>query len=480
MRLWICWRLNFGEIETGETNNDPMPNLEPIKTIIIVMMENRSFDHMLGYLALPPFARKDVDGQSSDAAWLAQFTNVDQGQRLQPALSTDPYTLPRGFDPPHERSNVANQLGSLDNGAYPMTGFVSAIPTKVSGDVGVRRLVMDYFGADQVPMSHFLATHFTICDRWFCSLPAGTQANRLMAMSGNSMIQVNQTPLPEQDLVYDWLSAHNVNWRVYHQGVPFFTLMPKWVPEILLSNRFRSFEDFESDLDNTPPDQMPQVIFVEPTYGDAPHLGRSTDDHAPAGVSDGQEFLMQVYNAVTASPAFWRSALLIISYDEHGGFFDHVSPPLIPTDPPQAGRYPAFPSLGVRVPGCVVSPFVQPAATSHLLLDHTSILKLLGEKFGRGSYSPVVDQRPVKSLSELLVFDDPISDPPAAPALNAYLAARAPAPTVTVPAQTTELQKAFSDAIENMKRNGAGPDHEKFGQLLQQMSALPAAGTIPA
>jgi phospholipase C len=453
-----------------------MPNLAPVKTIIIVMLENRSFDHMLGYLTLPPVNRTDLDGQSTDPAWLARFANVDQGQSFTAALFTDPYSLPHNFDPPHERPNVAGQLGALQNGAYPMNNFVGAIPIKVSTDPNVRRLVMAYFGADQAPITHFLAANFTICDRWFCSLPAGTQPNRLMAMSGFSMIEVNQTPLPEQDLVYDWLTAHNVNWRVYHQGVPFFALMPKWMPEVLLENHFRSFEDFEADLASTPPDQMPQVIFIEPTYGDSPHLGRSTDDHAPAGISDGEEFLMQVYQAVTTSPAFWQSALMVVSFDEHGGFFDHVSPPLIPTGPPQAGLYPTFPSLGVRVPAFVISPFVQAGAASHVLLDHTSVLKLLGEKFGGGSYSAAVDGRPVKSVSEVLNFDTPITDPPAVPAVNAYLAARPAAPAVTVPIPATPLQQAFSDAIENMKQQGAGPDHPKFGPLLQQISGLPAPG----
>ncbi len=457
-----------------------MPNLDQINTIIIVMMENRSFDHLLGYLSLPPFNRTDVDGQSTDPAWLARFVNVDGNQSVQPFLSTNPYTLPPGFDPPHERPNVAAQLGPLQNGAYPMNSFVSAIPENVSADPEVRRLVMGYFGSDQAPITHFLASNFTVCDRWFCSLPAGTQANRLMAMSGISMIQVNQTPLPEQDLVYDWLTAHNVNWRVYHQGIPFFALMPKWIPEVLLSNRFRSFADFENDLTNTPPDQLPQVIFVEPTYGDAPHLGRSTDEHAPSGISDGEEFLMQVYNAVTSSPAFWRSSLMLISYDEHGGFFDHVTPPPIPADPPQPGLYPPFPSLGPRVPAYIVSPFVQPGAVSNILLDHTSMLKLLGEKFGNGSYSAVVDARAVKSVSETLNFDNPILDPPSIPAVNAYLAARPPANPVTVPVPANPLQQAFSDAVQNMKQNGAGPDHPKFGPLLQQISGLPAPGNSPA
>jgi len=449
-----------------------MSNLDKIKTIVVVMMENRSFDHILGYLSLPPFNRADVDGQSTDPAWLARFTNTDKGQPLQPFLSTNPYTMPNEFDPPHERPYVAQHLGQLANGQYPMNGFPSAIPDSVSADPAVRRLVMSYFGAQQAPINDFFAKNFTICDRWFCSLPAGTQPNRLTAMSGMSMIQLNQTPLPDQELVYDWLTAHGVNWRVYHQGIPFFTMMLKWVPEILGDDHFRSFADLEADLVNTPPDSLPQVIFVEPTYGDAPHLGPSTDDHAPSGISFGQEFLMQVYNAVTASPSFWSNALMLVSYDEHGGFFDHVSPPLIPTAPPQAGLYPQFDSLGVRVPAYVISPFVAPGATSHLLFDHTSILKLLGQKFdSAGSYSTVVDARPVKSVAEALAFDNPISNAPAAPALNAYLAPQPPAPSVTAPAPKTPLQQAFRDSVDEMRRQGAGPDHKKFGPLIQHLDA---------
>ena len=87
-------------------------------------------------------------------------------------------------------------------------------------------------------MNDFFARNYAICDRWFSSLPAGTQPNRLMSMSGFSMIDVNHDVLPEQELVYDWLTAHGVNWRVYHQGIPFFTMMLKWVDEILLSNHF--------------------------------------------------------------------------------------------------------------------------------------------------------------------------------------------------------------------------------------------------
>jgi len=447
-----------------------MPGLDRVKTIVIVMMENRSFDHMLGYLGLPPYDYKDIDGQKPDAAWLDRFTNSDAiAGPVQPFAHNDPYKLPPNFDPPHQRSDVAKHLGTTEGGSFLMNGFVSALPTTVSSSPIDRRLVMGYFGADEAPINHFFASHFTICDRWFCSLPAGTQANRLMAMSGMSLIDVNRFPLPPQELVYDWLTAHNVNWCVYHQGIPFFSMMFKWIPEILLSKRFRPFHNFQADMANTPPGQRPEVIFIEPVYGDAPHLGRCTDDHAPSGISDGQEFLMQVYNAVRASLSFWRDCLLIISYDEHGGFFDHVSPPLIPTEPPAAVDYPRFESLGIRVPGFIVSPYVK-RSVAHNLFDHTSVLKVLGEKFGNGSYSPAVDARPVESISAALDDSDPILNPPGAPPVDVYLSQRPPAPTMaTVPEPDSSLKKAFRMAINEMKKQGADENHPKFGPLLQQV-----------
>jgi len=177
---------------------------------------------------------------------------------------------------------------------------------------------------------------------------------------------------------------------------------------------------------------------------------------------------MQVYKAVTASKMFWKSALMVVDYDEHGGFFDHVPPPLVVTNPPDTAQWSIpFESLGVRIPAFVISPFVQPGAVSHNLLDHTSVLKLLGEKFGNGSYSPVVDSRPVGSLSHVLDFTNPILQAPAPPPLDDYLKLRAAVPSgVTRPPLNTALQKGFSDVIESMKQHGADASHPKFGQLL--------------
>jgi phospholipase C len=458
-------------------------DLTPIKHIVVVTMANRSFDHMLGYMSLPPSNRTQVGGLRTDPAWLARCVNIDQGQSYQPFLNPNPHDLPSNFDPPYERPDMAAHFGPLQNGVYPMNGFVSGIPASVSTDPAVRRLAMSYFAAAQVPTTDFFARNFAICDRWFSAIPAGTQPNRLMAMSGQTMVDLDHDILPPQELVYDWLTAHAVSWRVYHQGVPFFSMMRKWVPEILLSNHFRSFDDLPGDLKNSAPGDLPQVIFVEPTYEDAPHLGFATDGRVPCGISSSQEFLLMVYNAVANSP-LWQNSLMIVNYDENGPFFDHISPPLIPTAMPSGGvwEFPSphspagFASLGPRVPACVISPYVKAGSSYHGILDHTSVLKLIGEKFGKnGSYSQIVDDRRVQSLSAILNFDNPIPSAPAAPALDAYLAHRPPAPTgATVPTPNTHLQMGFQKAIISLKQNGADVNHPKFGELIAAMDKLPA------
>jgi phospholipase C len=294
---------------------------------------------------------------------------------------------------------------------------------------------------------------------------------------------VNHDILPPQDLLYDWLTARKVTWRVYHQGIPFFTMMLKWVPEILGNDLFRSFDDFATDLMNTAPAAMPQVIFVEPTYQDAPHLGFATDEHAPSGVSNGQGFLLEVYNALANSP-FWGNSLMIVDYDENGAFFDHVSPPMIPTNPPPNEDWeiptplkPAsFVSLGPRIPAYIVSPFVKPRFVFDGVLDHTSVLKFLAEKFDPNkSHSAVVDARPVQSLSAALDFSNPITNAPVAPSLDDYLNGRPPAPNgATVPGQdATDLQTGFQKALKNLKQAGADATHPKFGKLIAAVDKLP-------
>jgi phospholipase C len=251
-----------------------------------------------------------------------------------------------------------------------------------------------------------------------------------MAMSGTTSL-VDNAPLflPNQPLVYDWLNERQIPWCAYQAGhfLPFFTLMPAWTDEIATSlaldalvphahPRFRRFSNFARDWLSE--QNMPSVIFIEPEYTDALHAVPN-DDHPPTGVAQGQAFVADIYNALIANPVRWSRTLLIVTYDEHGGFFDHVPPLAIPTQIPNHGPVPVFVTTGLRVPAFIISPLVEPAAVFRSPLDHTSILQLIADRFGSGLYSPAVYERQasLSPLSAAITRTEPRANPLSAPAL---------------------------------------------------------------
>jgi phospholipase C len=395
--------------------------LADIDTIIVVIMENRSFDHMLGYLSLTGPGQMAVDGLRSDQAWLDAHANLYQSvpyrsSPLEPALQTI-------ADPPHNWDTIDAQINTLAWGGGPMGGFVETY-APVATDPS---LVMGFYDARAVQTYDFFARNFLVCDHWFAALPAGTQPNRLMAMAGYSSIFANGgSRLPHEYLAYDWLDDHHIPWCVYAKGnLPFFCLDWDRLPTILESmtfdasgGRFRRYAHFADSWANA--QTMPSVIFIEPDYSEAlpgdPNVslaGDPNDDHPNTGVAKGQAFLAQVYSDVVANTERWAKTMMVVTYDEHGGFFDHVPPLPIPTT---AGTHP-FATSGVRVPGFVISPQVTPGRVFNRNLDHTSILQLLADKFTPGhGYSVAVNSRQgfVDRLTNTL---DPISSQLRAPTI---------------------------------------------------------------
>jgi len=417
-------------------------DLSQIQTIVILMMENRSFDHMLGYLRLPAYgSNPNVDGVRDDQAWLNSVANTWDGVAYQPG----PLLEPRVPDPPHERPDIVLQLGAVGANGFALDGFVAS----AKGDSDVMR----YQTPDKVPILNFFARNFRICDHWFAPLPASTQPNRLMAMAGYSLIDGNVNVLPNHVLAYDWLTTHGVSWRVYHQGFfPFFSIMPRWLPEIATGDRFREFDRFATDMELESDDTFPQVIFIEPVYTDAPHAeAEGTDDHSPSSVTGGQQLMLDVYSALLRS-RHWTNSMLIVTYDEHGGFFDHVQPLPVETAPP-AGQYAGFPTIGIRVPAVIVSPFASAGTVCNANFDHTSILRFLGQKFGmEGGYSPEVDRRAlVGSAADILDLTAPRADQPQPPNPNVIVA-----PAATVPAPlppSNQNVEAFKQVAQQMKNH---------------------------
>jgi phospholipase C len=460
--------------------------LKDIDTFVIVMLENRSFDHMCGYLSLPDAdPTMPVEGLRDDANWLRSFENERSAGDFVPihALTSTLQNMP---DPPHEDSDIGPQITTKSRGTGSLGGFVKsylnadprpADPTPVMG----------YYKKDAVPVFDFFARNFAICDHWFSPLPAGTQPNRLMAMAGESHIHHNVAdPLefPDQQLVYDWLGAipghetkgYPLRWCAYQPGgLPFFSLMKRWWPHIMFGRNdlsqlgaFRYYMKF-ADHWKAGDDFIPDVVFIEPNYTDDPtaRLNKPCDDHCPTGITEGQTFLAHIYNTLISNEDLWASTALIVTYDEHGGFFDHVPP----IDAPVTAGGTGFKTTGVRVPAFVISPYVKPGSVFSNKVDSTAILHMLAERFTPGtSYSEAVAgrQKYLEPLSE--IFDNAPSAVKPAPIPEAVLDALshgAPAARHDT-GEPTETAKAFDRVVTAMAK--LHPD--------QYLDPYPAGTTI--
>jgi phospholipase C len=365
---------------TGESH---IANLSRVEHIVVLMLENRSFDHMLGYLSLEG-GRGEVDGLQ------AGFANEHDGRsylihHLDSTAIAD--------DPDHSADAVDLQLGG-----GRMDGFVASYAKTlerlgVEGDAG---RVMGYYSAADVPVYDHLAREFAICDRWFSSVPGATWPNRLYAISGHAAgsrddLPLNLPPIYRVPSFVRHLDAHEISWRWYsfeagtlrmadshyrlghRDGFAFFShhkLNWKARLEVEIDIEAPSF------LEDAARGTLPSVAWIDPNFSNFNPIGfQPNDDHAPADIRDGQELVLAVYHALATSP-LWEKTLLIVFYDEHGGFFDHVPPPKAPDDhPKEFGRY------GVRIPALIVSPWIEPGSVSHTLFDHTSIMKTILLRF---------------------------------------------------------------------------------------------------
>jgi phospholipase C len=359
-------------------------NLEKVDHIVVLMLENRSFDHMLGYLSRTG-GRADIDGLRPG------LSNEYQG-RGYPAHHLT--TTKVDVDPDHSAGAVDVQIGG-----GRMDGFVASLAGTFA-DRGVHggdpSPVMGYYEGADVPVYDHLAEEFLVCDRWFSSVPGATWPNRLYSLCGSAAGSRDDLP-PHCPPMYDkpsfvrHLDAHDVSWRWYSFDTPTLRLADphyatghhhrfgyfsktglswKTKLEIRVDARAASF------LEDAASGSLPSVSWIDPAFTSFNPLGfRPNDDHAPADIRDGQDLVLAVYDALAASPA-WKRSLLVIVYDEHGGFYDHVPPPRAADDDP--GKFGLY---GVRVPAIMVSPWVEPRSVSSTVFDHTSIIKSIVLRF---------------------------------------------------------------------------------------------------
>lgn len=400
--------------------------LREIETIVVLMMESRSFDHVLGHLSLAGATHEGrLDGFSGlpvDGFLLApEYGNTNQGRIYQPFEWCDGVFRGGLSD---DRDSVKMALGKNSVNRFAMDGFVRSYYRHVDAHRSQRPLPMAFLRAADAPVTNFLARNYAICDRWFAPLPTGSIPNRLMATCGvSNIVDTPSSLLGYHPTVFEWLAARGLRYRVYHDGLSFFTLCP-WLLDEVAGDRFRDVGRLAQDVAAEPDATFPQFIFVEPSYFDGPVRSDKgpNDNRYPSSMAAGEKFLLSIYEALRANPARFQRTLFIVTYASHGGFYDHVSPLSIRQAAASTKNGLAFETTGVRVPAIVVSPHVESGTVYPGVLDHTSILQLLADKFDAGRpYSASVADRAAQgigSVSSVLNLSAPrmkIPPPPSIP-----------------------------------------------------------------
>jgi phospholipase C len=325
----------------------PPPELSGIEHIIVLMMENRSFDHMLGWL-------EGADGRQRGLTYLDAAGVAHSTHHLAPDFQGCGHP-----DPDHSYDG-----GRIEFNGGACDGWLRA------GDND--EYAIGYYTKKDLPFYAGAATRWTVCDRYFSAIMAGTFANRVYQHAAQTDRLANTFELSTLPTIWDRLAAAGLEGRYYFSDLPFLALWGNtYVPIARHISQF--FADAAAGT-------LPHVSFVEPRFlGE--EVGASNDDHPFADIRNGQAFLNLVYAAVTQSPA-WPNTVFVINYDEWGGFFDHVPPPTapIPAADQIAGNQDGL--LGFRTPCLVVSPFARREFVSHRILDHTSVLKMIEWRWG--------------------------------------------------------------------------------------------------
>jgi phospholipase C len=345
----------------------PKRNKSGIDHVVVVMMENRSFDHMLGWLP-------GADGQQAGLAY------TDAAGVSHPTYHLAPDFQGCGHpDPDHSYEGARVEL---NNGACD--GWLRA----GSND----EYAIGYYTDADLPFFAGAARDWAVCDEYFSAILGPTFPNRFYMHSAQTDRISNTFELSTMPTIWDRLADRKVSARYYFSDAPFLALWgTKYLP---ITRHITSF------FDACRTGNLPAVSFVEPLFIEA-LFGFSNDDHPHADVRDGQVFQNLIYTAVTTSPV-WHNTVLVFTYDEWGGFFDHVAPTAAPTSPLDRAAGHLDGLRGFRVPASIVSPFALRAHVAHTVFDHTSVLRFIE---WRWKLDPLTERdATANNLAEVLDF----------------------------------------------------------------------------
>jgi phospholipase C len=350
-------------------------SLPEIEHIVVVMMENHSFDNMLGTIGRGDGFPLGHDGLPS--------SSCPDGKG----------NLVHAFHMPSEcqTNGVGNDWNtghrSYDNGTNQ--GFVIASTGETMG----------YFDDGDMPFTRGLARTFPIADRWFCSAMAQTDPNRRYLFSGTSLGLIDDSfpaELPPNGTIFNVLNKYGITWKDYYSDAPTPLVYLSLANQPAVADKFVSMSEFFKDA---AAGTLPQFSMLDPNYS-------ISSEENPQDVQFGDQYLSDVVNAVITGPK-WAKTLMIWTYDEWGGWYDHVPPPAaIPPDDvlpdlPPGSEPGGFDLYGFRVPAGVISPYARPHFVSHTVYDHTSVLKTIETKWNL----PALTRRDANAASVLDMID---------------------------------------------------------------------------
>jgi phospholipase C len=390
----------------------PEQLLAGIDTIVVLCMENRSFDHLLGSLRLVE-GRTDVDGLTGIEVNLDPEGNPVQVFKLEDFTPEDP---PHGWESVHAQWNEGRN-----------DGFV----TEHAG--ASQNEVMGYHTRDQLPVTYALADYGVVCNKWFCSVLGPTWPNRMYLHGGTSMGRTGNIPPPRKlETVWDQLTDAGKTGTNYHHGVP-------WLTGVRLLDNPANPKNISQFFVDAAAGTLPSFVMIDPQFfGDG-----ANDDHPDNDIRLGQALIGTVFAALAASPQ-WNKCLFVLTYDEHGGFYDHVAPPVAVDDQADFGR------MGFRVPSIVIGPTVRRRAAVNTVFDHTSVISTVKIRHGLpGLTARSQNASPLSPCIDPTFVDNPQSPPTL--------------PTVVIP--RAELE-------QRLARGGVRPD--------QHPELQAALGTLPS
>src|SRR5579862_6046297 len=370
--------------------------LSAISNIVVLMLENRSFDHMLGFLYADS-GNVTPTGQAFEGLKGTESNSDGKGGTVN-VYKIDPsgayaYFTP-GADPGEGYTATNSQLFGTAAAPNPAVATNSGFITDYAYTLGwqskesgwsilpgtVATDIMGMFTPTMLPVLSGLARGFAVCDQWFSSAPTETLPNRAFACAGTSQGHMDdKTKTFTAPSIFGLLTKHKLDWRIYGYDADPLTRMDFPDTTNAPETHFGLFKDFQAAA---AAGTLPPYTFLEPSWSST-----GNSQHPNYNVALGEQLIHDVYYALRNGPN-WSKTLLIITYDEHGGCYDHVAPPLgaVPPDDSAGEDGFDFKRFGVRVPTVLVSPLIAPGTVfrvpAHSVpLDHTSILKTVEQRW---------------------------------------------------------------------------------------------------